>query len=345
MLGVGIIGAGPGAASLHGPTLARAGGFRLVHVSDDGSGRAREIADVTGARASEGIGELLADPDVDVVVVCSPPERHAEHVRAAVAAGKRAILCEKPLALTDSDAEDIVNRCRAAGVVLVVGTNHFFDPAWARAKHHLVSGGGRIRAITITASLPPNDRYHRMVSEPTGSRTAPGRGLPDLGDPHVAAAVVGRLVSGLAVHDLPALRDLVPRIDRVVHAAPVAPLGYSIGLRAGDVSVQLVATMRPTGADALWRLTIATTHDVVEVAFEPSFVHSGSASVRVRSADGTETVYPRLADDGYTAEWQALAAALSGGEPVEYDELLDDARYAIALTDAVAAVIRDGAVA
>lgn len=343
MHGVGLIGAGPGSSALHAPTLARAGGFRLVHVSDSGGGRAAALAAPFGARSSSGVEDLLADPDVDVVAICSPPEQHADHVRAAVAARKRGILCEKPLALTAGDARDVIARCRKAGTALVVGTNHLFDPAWARATHHLVSGGGRIRSVSITAALPPNERYHRLVSEPAGAPSGPPL-LPDLGDAAVAAAVVRRLVSGLAVHDLPSLRDLAPRVDAVVHAAPVPPLGYSIGLRAGDVAVQLVATMRPAGADALWRLTLSTATDTVEVSFEPSFVHSGSATVRVRAADGTETVYPRLAEDGYVTEWRALAAALDG-DPVEYDELLADALYAIDLTDAVSAAVRQAGVA
>ncbi|KEP73896.1 dehydrogenase, partial [Microbacterium sp. SUBG005] len=54
---------GAGVAALHAPTLARvADDFRLVHVSDAGSGRAAVIADRFGARSSTGIDELLADP-------------------------------------------------------------------------------------------------------------------------------------------------------------------------------------------------------------------------------------------------------------------------------------------
>ena len=89
--GVGIIGAGPGVSALHAPTLARVPDFRLVHVSDAGSGRAAPLAAAHGARSSTGVHSLLADAEVDVVAVCSPPAEHAAHIRAALDAGHRTI--------------------------------------------------------------------------------------------------------------------------------------------------------------------------------------------------------------------------------------------------------------
>ena len=54
---------------------------------------------------------------------------------------------------------------------------------------------------------------------------------------------------------------------------------------------------------------------------------------------GKRTTYPSTADNGYLAEWRALADVLRGTSVVEYDELLDDARYAIALADAASELI------
>src|SRR6478736_4181940 len=125
-----------------------------------GSGRAAELAARVGARSSSGIDELLADDRVSVVLLCTPPAEHAAQILASVAAGKRAILCEKPLATTVADAEAVVRACRAAGTALLVGTNHLYDPAWGRAKHHLLAGGHQVRAISVTLALPPNGRYH-----------------------------------------------------------------------------------------------------------------------------------------------------------------------------------------
>jgi predicted dehydrogenase len=340
--GVGVIGAGPGVSALHLPTLARFDEFRVVHVADGGSGRAGAWAARTHARASSGTAEVLADPAVDVVVVASPPDRHAADVLAAVAAGKRAVLCEKPIALRAEDAEQVIAACRAAGTALVVGTNHLFDPAWTRAKHHLLAAGGSIQTISVTASLAPNSRYHDVVTEYEPAAAPGGRPAPDWTDAGVAAAVVRQLVMGLLVHDLPIVRDLAPRLERVVFARPVPPIGCTVGFIAAGVLVQLTTVMVPAGADSLWRMTIGTSVDRVEVDFPPPFVHTGSATVRVRGADGRETRYARSPIDGYLAEWQALLALLDGTEVPEYDELLGDAHYAIELADAAGTAVIEG---
>ncbi|WP_394771692.1 Gfo/Idh/MocA family protein [Lacisediminihabitans sp.] len=340
--GVGVIGAGPGVRALHLPTLARLpGNFAVVHISDSGSGRAIELAEQLHAQASTGIAELLADPEVDVVAICSPPALHSSHILASVAAGVKAVLCEKPIALTGSDAEAVVEACRAAGTVLVVGTNHLFDPAWGRAKHHLDGGGGPVHTVSVTLALPPNARYHDLVTE-LGDGSAPSHRAPDWSDAAVAASIVRQLVLGLGIHDLPALRDIVPSLDEVVYARPLPPLGYAIGVRGGDTLVTLTAVMLPDGADALWRMSIGTSLDRLDVEFPPGFVHAGSARARVSAPDGRVTEYPPAQDDGYIAEWRALAAVLDEGRSVEYDDILEDALYAVRLADAAHAAVLDG---
>ncbi|GAA2140598.1 hypothetical protein GCM10009825_28490 [Arthrobacter humicola] len=340
--GVGILGAGPGVAALHLPVL---GGlaelFTVQHIADAGSGRARGLAERLGARWSEGDADLLEDPTVEVVAVCSPPAQHARQILEAVAAGKRAIFCEKPLATSREEADEVITVCRAAGAILVVGTNHLFDAAWGRAKHHLVALEGRVQAISVTLALPPNDRYHRLVVE-GGPLPAARRGRPDLDDPAVAAGVLRQLLTGLAIHDSPAVRDIAPGVDEVVYAKVARPIGYLVGYRAGDVLVQLALTMLPEGPDALWRMSVATSHDRIEVNFPPAFVHAGSAAVRVRSVDGQWTEYRRDPEDGYVAEWRLLASLLEGAAPVEYDELLADSLHAIDLADAVVAKVLEG---
>ena len=341
--GVGVIGAGPGVAVLHLPTLELVSDhFTVVHVADRGSGRAESLAGRLGAAASTGTAALLADPAVEVVAICSPPSEHARHIRECVAAGVRAILCEKPLATTTAEAEEVVDACREAGIILLVATNHFYDEAWDRAKHHLVALQSDIRTISATVALPPNARYHSAVTE-LAHAGVPPRGAPDLADPRIAADVVRQLVLGLAVHDLPAVRDLAPAFEGVDFAAAVPPIGYTVGFRASGVRVLLTAVMLPDGPDPAWRLTIGTSTDRVDVEFPPSFVHAGSARVRVRGGDVRATTYRREAEDGYVREWRALAALLDGTATMEYHEVLDDAIFAIELADAAAAAITGGA--
>lgn len=340
--GVGVIGAGPGVAALHLPTIARLRErFHVAHLADQGSGRAAELAARLGVAASHGTAALLADPAVDVVAVCSPPAEHARHILDAVDAGARAIICEKPLATTEDDARAVIDACRRAGTVLLVATNHFYDEAWDRAKRHLVALEGEVRTITVAAALPPNDRYHAVVTELVAG-AAPARGAPDLTDRELAAGVVRQLVLGLAVHDLPAVRDLARDFQGVDFAAAVPPIGYTIGFRASGVHITLTAVMLPDGPDALWRFTIGTSADRIDVEFPPAFVHAGSATVRVRADDVRSTTYRREPEDGYLREWIALDALIEGAVTVEYHELLDDALFAIRLADAAAETVRRG---
>lgn len=344
--GVGIIGSGPGVAALHAPTLARAGDdFRLVHVSDAGSGRAAVVAARFGARSSTGVDQLLADPEVDVVAICSPPARHAEHVRAALAAGRRAIFCEKPLADTADEAVLLVAECAAVGALLVVGTNHLFDPAWSKATHHLHAIGGRISSVTVTLCLAPNDRYHALtMGEPLPTGPPVARPPLDLDDPEQSAAVVRQLVAGLGVHDLPLVRDLVPATPHLIWARPVAPIGFDLALRADGALVRFTTVMLPEGADSLWRVSVTTAGARVDVEFPPPFVHVGGARTTVRDAQGVQTVYPIDRRDGYEVEWRALAALLRGEAAMEYDELRADAVFVTAIADGAAEAVRAGAV-
>jgi len=340
MYRVGVIGAGPGVSALHLPTLAGlADRFRVVHIADSGSGRAAALAASSGARASSDAAAVIADEDVDVVAICTPPDTHAELILAAVAAGKRAVFCEKPLATTGEQADAVIAACAESGVLLVVGTNHLFDPSWSRVTHHLGLSGAPTRSVAVTLALAANDRYHRWVSD--RAPAAPPRRAPlDLSDPDAAAGVVRQLIVGLAVHDLPLVRDLAPGLARIEHARAVPPIGFDLGMRSGGIPVRFSAVMVPSGADTLWRVRVVTDHERVDVDFPPPFVHAGSARVRVTDAVGRSTVFPPELLDGYVAEWQALARLLDGEGAMEYSELHADARYVVAVADAAAAAVR-----
>jgi myo-inositol 2-dehydrogenase / D-chiro-inositol 1-dehydrogenase len=109
-LGVGIIGAGPVTQAIHLPTLASLGDrLQVVHIMDVNAEVGALVASRTGARSTTSVQTLLEDPEVDVVAICSPGQFHAAQVEAATAAGKLAILCEKPLATTVEEAQLIAD--------------------------------------------------------------------------------------------------------------------------------------------------------------------------------------------------------------------------------------------
>ena len=82
--------------------------------------KAREFSIAHDFQLSANYADVLADTRVQAVVLATPHSAHVGQIVAAAHAGK-AVLCEKPLALTRSDAERAVNACRRAGVPLGVG--------------------------------------------------------------------------------------------------------------------------------------------------------------------------------------------------------------------------------
>jgi phthalate 4,5-cis-dihydrodiol dehydrogenase len=100
-----------------------------------------------GGRAYGSVEELAADPEIDAVYIATPHQMHADHVAAVAAAGKH-ILVDKPLAVTLDDADRMVAAADAAGVHLIVGPSHSFDPPVALARHMIASGDcGQVRMV------------------------------------------------------------------------------------------------------------------------------------------------------------------------------------------------------
>lgn len=78
-------------------------------------------------------------PEVDAVVIATPPSTHVPLARAAVEAGKH-VLVEKPLAPRASEAETLVEEAAKAGVTLMVGHTFLYNPA-VRKLHEIVTSG------------------------------------------------------------------------------------------------------------------------------------------------------------------------------------------------------------
>lgn len=115
-----------------GATLARAAG------STPESSR-RASATLGAVEETESLDELLADETIDVVHVCTPNATHAPVVRAAIKAGKH-VVCEKPLAVSVEEAQDLVDRAAEAGVVTAVPFVYRFH-AMAREARARVQDG------------------------------------------------------------------------------------------------------------------------------------------------------------------------------------------------------------
>ena len=117
-IGLGVVGAGGFATFLLGAT-ATLPEVTVRSVADACPEAARRLANAHGARVARVWTELLTDETVDVVVVATTPDSHASIARAALEAGKH-VFVEKPLALDDADARDLMATVERTGQVLVV---------------------------------------------------------------------------------------------------------------------------------------------------------------------------------------------------------------------------------
>jgi 1,5-anhydro-D-fructose reductase (1,5-anhydro-D-mannitol-forming) len=90
-------------------------------------------------RAHSTADDLANDPEVDAVFVATPNSEHRHAVIAAARAGKH-VLCEKPLALSLSDAEEMVQACRQAGVVLRMGLQFRLEEVLRHIREIIGSG-------------------------------------------------------------------------------------------------------------------------------------------------------------------------------------------------------------
>jgi predicted dehydrogenase len=115
--------------------------------SRDSERAARTAAELGIPRAHEGYEALLADPDVDAVYIPLPNSEHAEWTIAAARAGKH-VLCEKPLAMTAAEAEEMVRACASEGVLLMEAFMYRLHPSWEAVRDLVASGRiGRVRAV------------------------------------------------------------------------------------------------------------------------------------------------------------------------------------------------------
>jgi myo-inositol 2-dehydrogenase / D-chiro-inositol 1-dehydrogenase len=345
VLGVGIVGAGPVTQAIHLPTLARlADRFRVANVMDVSEEIATTVARAAGARPSTSIEQLLADPEVDVVVICSPPQFHADQVIAAMESGKRGVLCEKPLATTPDEAQRIADASSRTGVPFIVGAMHVFDPGWVEAVREL--GGLAESAHTIRSRIliPFNDRFEDWASEIL-ARPVQGAGGAEPADPVAEAqAFLRNVVLGLTVHDLPLVRTFVPDVGtfRVDSARLLAPFGYVIEARTASRDIQLVASVHAQ-FDTAWELEVVADDARLTLDFTPSFVNAGSSTATFEYADGTRRVLGPYRDSGYEAEWRALHELVHGEASAAPDpqSFIADLEFTLAVADEATAALAE----
>jgi len=135
--------------------------------------------DLTGIKKYASVAELLADPEIDLIDICTVTDQHAQLAIQALKAGKH-VLVEKAIALSTSDADVMVSAARSAGKLLMVAHVLPFFPEFKFAADAIRSGKyGKLVAA----------HFKRVIAKPDWSA--------DIGD----AAKTGGPAVDLHIHD------------------------------------------------------------------------------------------------------------------------------------------------
>ncbi len=201
---------------------ARVAGARIAGVAASSSATSEAAARTLGAeRAFASAEELVADPSIDVVHICTPNHLHVALAEAAIAAGKH-VVCEKPLALDAATAARLVAAAETAGVQAAVPFVYRYYPTVRQARELVVAGSTGPLTLLHGSYLQdwllrPGDDNWRVDAELGGS----SRAFADIGSHwcDLAEFVSGHRIVELSARTFTAVPERVHSERRQAFAA------------------------------------------------------------------------------------------------------------------------------
>jgi predicted dehydrogenase len=180
MIRAAIVGLGRWGRSLVAAVQGKSDDISFVRAHTRTRAAAEEFCRDKGVPLVDRYEQILADPEIDAVVLATPHSLHEEQIKAAAAAGKH-IHVEKPITLTRASADAAVASARKAGVVLAVGYCRRFHPSVVEIRRRLQDGRlGKVVAMvaqhtTSTGQFIAPDNWRAAPEEaPGGALTAVG---------------------------------------------------------------------------------------------------------------------------------------------------------------------------
>src|SRR5215469_16662360 len=113
--------------------------FHFTHAVSRSPDSVRDFATLHGLKFLPSLDAALSDPDIGAVVLATPHSQHVAEVLAAAEA-KKAVFCEKPMALAKKEALRATEACRRAGIALGIGTDKRFFPAMQELARLVADG-------------------------------------------------------------------------------------------------------------------------------------------------------------------------------------------------------------
>jgi predicted dehydrogenase len=339
VLRVGIIGAGEVAQTVHLPTLQLCNHLYRVTALCDVSVMALShcAAKFNIAKTYTDHQKLINQEDVDLVMILNSDEYHASMAVEAADAGKH-VFIEKPMALTESDADAVIAAEKRNGVVIMVGyMRRYAGPLkplsdiihGMKTIHYVrvrdIIGHNRFfvdqsGTFPIKANDFPQDKVNDLMAR--GKRMAEEA----LGE-HRASDPVNvksyRLLAGLSSHDLSLMRELFGGLpvqclaagrthtSDFMHALFQYPQGFNVMYEVGIDNVPLFEAGIEIFGDS----------KRVKITYDTPYIKGLPIKVTIQEDDGQggykETVLRPTYKDPYTLELEALYNAIIGKEPLK----------------------------
>jgi predicted dehydrogenase len=226
--------------------------LRFTHAVSREPDKLRDYAGKHGLEAVGTLEAVLADPKIDAVVLATPHSLHCAQIIAAAAAGK-AVFCEKPLTLKRAEAARAINACRAAQVVLGVGTDKRFYPS-LRELIRLVKSGELGRILHLEAHFS-NEVVGTFTEWRYSSEESPAGGMTGTGihvlDALIAMAGPVRRVQALLLSHKPPPDPLDSLSVLLEFASGIS--GTLAAVRSTPMYLRVHAFGRNASAEALGR--------------------------------------------------------------------------------------------
>jgi predicted dehydrogenase len=267
-------------------------------------------------RAYASYEELLADPEIDAVYIPLPNHLHVPWTIRAAEAGKH-VLCEKPVALSAREADQIIDVRQRTGVLIEEAFMVRTHPQWLRARDIVRSGRiGPVRSITGTFSYFNDD-----VANVRNVRAYGGGALLDIGCYLVNTA---RMIFEQEPRRVCALVEQDPAfgIDRLSSML----LDFPAGQATGTCGTQIAAGQGVTIAGTLGRIE-------VEIPFNAPPDRPTRLFVEQRSGSPSRECIEVPTCDQYTIQGDLFSEAIRQGRPVPYP--LEDSIRNLRVLDAL----------
>ncbi|MGK7660463.1 MULTISPECIES: inositol 2-dehydrogenase [unclassified Marinovum] len=323
MLGVGLLGAGR-IGFVHARTITRHADSTLVAVSDFVPDNAERLAAQYGATARTTDG-ILADAEIDAVLIATSTDTHSDLIERATAAGK-AVLCEKPVDLSLERAQRCLAATRGKGQPVMIGFNRRFDPSFGALKSALDAGEvGKPELLSLTSfdPAPPPVSYIK---------------------------VSGGLFRDMMIHDFDMANFLMGGAPVSVSATGSSVVDPEIGA-SGDVDTAVVTLSYADGRIAVIKNSRRAVYGYdqrIELLGSEGLLQAQNIAentVVKSTAAGVTGARPVLFFlerymPAYAAEWEAFVTAINSGAAMPVT--LEDGVAALAMAEAATRSAKSG---